>query len=55
METSKEKLLKDFFLWRSRTAKIDIIHAEDAIEIYSNNCLVEIVNLETLVKMFLNG
>jgi len=55
METSKEKLLKDFFLWCSRTAKIDIIDAEDAIGLCSDDYLVEIVNLETLVKMFLNG
>ena len=49
------EILKDFFIWCSRKAKVEIIDAEKAIEVdgYANNDFVPIWTLDKLVKQYL--
>lgn len=49
------EILKEFFIWCARTAKIDIIDAENAIEVdgYSSENFTPIWSLDKLVKQFI--
>ena len=51
--TKERKLLKEFFLWCSRIAKIEVIHAEESIKVYGMvDSLIPIVSLDELITLF---
>lgn len=53
-EEEYKKLLKKFFVWCIRTAKIDVIDAEEAIEVegYTDGNFIPIWTLDQLVNKF---
>ena len=54
--TKREKqILRDFFIWCSRKAKIDVIDAEKHIELdgYGEN-LHPIMNLDEVINLYAN-
>ena len=55
--TKEKTLLRDFFLWITREAKVEVIDAEDAIEIRGDwsdeTPLVPVMTLDELIERYI--